>query len=256
MPVAEDAPTVDAPDEDEKGYRIVRTEEAVFAHHPGRRALPLPVRVRPVPARAARVARSCAASSTAASSIVVADDGLTLHHHGYTENLAHALLLAIDQPDAAAGHVFNVGDEEVLSIRQVIELVAARARARARDRLDAVRDRAAGAAAARAAAADPPRARHLARAQRVLGYRDVVPAREAIGRTARWLAEHPCEPGGQEEMVLTDPFDYAAEDRLIDVVATRASRRSTTPGSRSTPGYGLAYSGPGGRPRTNAEFDA
>ena len=28
--------------------------------------------------------------------IVVADDGLTLHHHGYTENLAHALLLAID----------------------------------------------------------------------------------------------------------------------------------------------------------------
>src|SRR5262249_57062729 len=57
--------------------------------------------------------------------MIVADDGLTLHHHGYTENLAHALLLAGEQPDAAAGKVFNVGDEEVLSVRQVIEIVAA-----------------------------------------------------------------------------------------------------------------------------------
>src|SRR5204863_300787 len=39
-------------------------------------------------------------------------------------NLAHAVLLAVDQPEAAAGKVFNCGDEEVLSIRQVVELVA------------------------------------------------------------------------------------------------------------------------------------
>src|SRR5262249_6052192 len=35
VPTAEDAPTVVEPEQDEKGYRIVRTEEAVFAHHPG-----------------------------------------------------------------------------------------------------------------------------------------------------------------------------------------------------------------------------
>ena len=57
--------------------------------------------------------------------IVVADDGLTLHHHGYTENIAHALLLALEQPDAAAGKLFNIADEEVLSVRQVVELIAA-----------------------------------------------------------------------------------------------------------------------------------
>ena len=57
--------------------------------------------------------------------LVVADDGLTLHHHGYTENLAHALVLASEQPEAAAGKVFNVGDEEVLSVRQVVEIIAA-----------------------------------------------------------------------------------------------------------------------------------
>ncbi len=39
--------------------------------------------------------------------LVVADDGLTLHHHGYTRNLAHAVLLAVDQPEAAAGTLFN-----------------------------------------------------------------------------------------------------------------------------------------------------
>src|SRR5262249_45582026 len=34
VPIAEDAPTVVEPGEDEKGFRIVRTEEAVFASHP------------------------------------------------------------------------------------------------------------------------------------------------------------------------------------------------------------------------------
>ncbi len=87
----------------------------------------------------------------------------------------------------------------------------------------------------------------LSRVRTQLGYRDVVPARVAIARTARWLAEHPCERGGQEEMVLTDPFDYAAEDALDrpwqHAIATR--RRAV---SRPQPGFGLAYSGPGGRP--------
>ena len=57
-----------------------------------------------------------------------------------------------------------------------------------------------------------------------LGHRDVVPAREATERTARWLADNRPAPGGTEEMVLTDPFDYAAEDVLIDSwLAARAS---------------------------------
>ncbi len=34
--------------------------------------------------------------------------------------------------------------------------------------------------------------------------------------TAAWLAEHRPEVGGTEEQVLTDPFDYEAEDRLMD----------------------------------------
>jgi hypothetical protein len=93
----------------------------------------------------------------------------------------------------------------------------------------------------------------LTRLHAQLGHRDVVPAREAIRRTARWLAENTPEPGGPEEHVLTDPFDYPNEDRLIDSwLAARAA--VVVPEFDPRPGVGLAYSGPQGRPRMHKEF--
>jgi len=93
----------------------------------------------------------------------------------------------------------------------------------------------------------------LTRVHTRLGHRDVVPARLAVRRTARWLAEHPPDRGGLEERILTDPFDYAAEDALID--AWQVARRSVVvPEFAVQPRWGLAYSGPDSRPRTNAEF--
>lgn len=82
-----------------------------------------------------------------------------------------------------------------------------------------------------------------------------MPARTALVHTARWLAEHPPAPGSTEEVVLTDPFDYEAEDRLVDAwLDARERVVPHTDGFTNPPGYGLAYSGPGGRPRTNQEF--
>src|SRR5262249_25752311 len=178
--------------------------------------------------------------------MIVADDGLTLHHHGYTENLAHALLLAIEQPDAAAGKIFNTGDEEVLSVRQVIEVVAQALGVR----LDVVSMPYEIATPARPLLTQPlptHRVLDLTRVRTELGYRDVTPARTAVALTARWLAEHPCAPGGQEETVLTDPFDYAAEDRLI--AAWRAAIASLAdPPFTNVTGYRLAYTAPARRP--------
>ena len=122
--------------------------------------------------------------------IVVADDGLTLHHHGYTENIAHALLLALEQPEAAAGKIFNIGDEEVLSVRQVVEIIAAALG----HRFEIVSMPYDLAVPARPLLAQPlptHRVLDLTRVRTDLGYRDVVPAREALARTARWLADHP-----------------------------------------------------------------
>jgi len=252
VPVPEDAPTVARPEDDEKGYRIVRTEAAVFAHQPRAAHFRYPYVYGPhqlVPREWLIVRRIL----DGREHIVVADEGLTLHHHGYTENLAHALLLAIEQPDSAAGTIFNTGDEEVLSIRQVIEVVAQALGAR----LDIVSMPYEIATPARPLLAQPlptHRVLDLTRIRTELGYRDVTPARTAVALTARWLAEHPCTPGGQEETVLTDPFDYAAEDRLI--ASWRASIATIAdPEFTNVPGYGLAYSGPGGRPRTKERFE-
>jgi hypothetical protein len=60
-----------------------------------------------------------------------------------------------------------------------------------------------------------------------------------------------------EETVLTDPFDYDAEDRLVDAwFASRDAVEMAAAQFVPAPGYGLAYSGPGGRPRSKEHFEA
>jgi hypothetical protein len=58
-----------------------------------------------------------------------------------------------------------------------------------------------------------------------------------------------------EETVLTDPFDYAAEDALIEAWRRALDSLPKVPFAVE-PGYGLAYSGPGGRARSNPVFEA
>ena len=251
VPVREDAPLVLDPAIDDKGYRIVRTEQAVFRRSPERRALPVSVPVRPVPAGAAQwcVVRRILDGRRR---IVVADDGLTLHHHCFTDNSAAAVVAGIEQPQRSAGTVFNVADEEVLTVRQVVELYATELDTE----LELVSMPYDLALPARPMLAQPlptHRVLDISLVRERLGHRDVVPARAAVRRTARWLAEHPLEVGGIEERVLTDPFDYEAEDALIESWCA-ARRAVTVPHFAVEPQWGLAYSGPQGRPRTHAEF--
>jgi nucleoside-diphosphate-sugar epimerase len=252
VPIAEDAPTVHEPADDEKGFRIARTEEVVFDLHPDAAHFRYPYVYGPyqlVPREWLVVRRVLDGRRR----IVVADEGLTLHHHGYTENLAHALMLAFEQPDAAAGKIFNVGDEEVLSVRQVVEVVAG-ALGVEFEIVSMPYDLAVPARPLQTQPLPTHRVLDLTRLRTDLGYRDLVPAREALARTAHWLAAHPLERGGQEERGLTDPFDYEAEDQLID--AWRAAVATMPAVAFETePMYGMAYSGPGGRPRTAADFD-
>lgn len=251
VPVDEHAETVREPTEDEKGYRVARTEELVFEQHPSAAHFRYPYAYGPyqlVPREWSIVKRVLDGRER----IVVADGGLTLHHHGYTVNLAHAVLLGVDRPEAAAGKVFNAADEEVLSIRQVVELCAAALE----HTFEIVSMPYEIAVPARPLLAQPlptHRVLDLTRLKSELGYHDVVPAREAVPHTARWLADNPLAPGAQEETVLTDPFDYAAEDRLIDAWQAALDGLPEVEFARE-PRFGMAYSGPGGRPRTRKEF--
>ncbi len=251
VPTREDAPVVDSPVEDEKGYRIARTEEALFATQPEAAHFRYPYVYGPyqlVPREWCIVRRVRDGRDV----IILPDDGLTLQSFGYAENLAHAVLLAVDHPERSAGQIYNCCDEETLTLRQVVELVLLELDHPMR----IVSMPHALAISARPLLMQPlptHRVLDLAKLRTELGYRDVVPARQAIRRTARWLFEHPPPPGGLEETVLQDPFDYAAEDRLVDAWDTALRSLPDVP-FRESPGYGLAYSGPGGR-SPSKDFD-
>jgi nucleoside-diphosphate-sugar epimerase len=251
VPVREEDELVDDPSVDSKGYRIVRTEEAVFAAHPQAAHFRYPYLYgpyQPVPREWLVVRRILDRRPR----MIIADEGLTLHHHAYTENCAAALLLAILDAERSGGTIFNIGDEEALTVRQMIELCADALGADL-ELISMPYDLAVPARPMQAQPLPTHRVLDLSALHHQLGHRDVVPAREAVGRTARWLAAHPPQPGGPEETVLTDPFDYANEDLLIDSwLAARAS--VSVPSFPAMPGYGLAYSGPTGRPRTHQEF--
>ena len=251
VPVREDGALVADESIDSKGYRIVRTEDAVFESHPSAAHFRYPYMYgpfQPVPREWSIVRRVLEGRTR----MIVADDGLTLHHHGYTENVAAAVLRAILHPELSGGRIFNVGDEEVLTIRQVVELCA-RALGAELELVSMPYDLAIPAWPLLAQPLPTHRVMDLSLLHHQLGHRDVLPAREAVRRTARWLADNRPEPGGTEETVLTDPFDYAAEDALMDSwLAARAS--VVMPQFTTKPAYGLAYSGPTGRPRTQKEF--
>lgn len=246
VPTPEDASLVHEEADDPKGWRIVRTEQAVFDAHPEATHFRYPIVYGPyqlLPREWCVVRRVL----DGRPHIILPEDGLSLETIGFVENLAHALLLAVDQPQAAAGQIFNCGDEEVLSLRQWVECIAAELGApleivsmpwelawSARPLIGQLRT--------------THRVMDLSKLRTRLGYRDVVPAREAVARTARWLRENPPPRGGTEEIALTDPFDYAAEDALIQNWQ-RALAALPKPEFDAEPDYTLAYSGPGGRPR-------
>ncbi|MDH4171261.1 MAG: hypothetical protein OEW42_16890 [Acidimicrobiia bacterium] len=242
VPTAEDA-VASGEDDDGKSYRIRRTEQMVFEHHPDATHFRYPYVYgprQPVPREWYFVRRLLDGRRR----IIVPDGGLTLNSQGYAENLAHGVVLAVGHP-AAAGQVFNLGDREVLTLAQSAELCAA-----ALDRpLELVSLPWSVAECARPLVGQhrpTHRLLDVTKAVHLLGYDDVVPARVAVGRTAQWLADHPPAPGGVEERVLEDPFDYAAEDRLL-AWWDGAVRTFVDPyAARSTrPGLGLHYGGPG-----------
>lgn len=142
--------------------------------------------------------------------IALEADGLNLTHRGYAENLATAVLLALDNPEAN-GRIFNVGDEQVLSVRALAATIAAALG----HEFEMVSVPLAASPCANPFALRQNTICDLS-AIRSLGYRDTVAVVEATRRAAVWLAEHPVRPDSAEEASLgARAFDYAAEQRVI-----------------------------------------
>ena len=165
--------------------------------------------------------------------MILPDGGLTLGTRGYAANLAHAVLLAVDQPEVSAGQVYNCGDEGLLSIHQWVELIA--------HTLEYEWELISlPAAVAHPSAPLLPLVpgwyhcvQDLTKIRTELGYRDVMPIEEALPQVVRWYVEHPPERGGVLEKALNDPFDYAAEDRLVTAYRACLDQLQEIPFERS-----------------------
>lgn len=170
--------------------------------------------------------------------MVIADGGLKLETRGYTENVARSVLLAADRPDVAAGRTYVVTDPHTYTMRQRIDFVAAVV-GHEFEYVDLPWDR--------ARPCHPlwryDRGHRMSDSQAIrdeLGYTEEVPVEQALHASVEWLVAHPPERGGEAERQLGDPFDYAAEDRVI-AAADRAAGEVVP---YELPGYAHQYRHP------------
>lgn len=251
-PTAESAELVAKPEEDEKGYRIVKTEQALFELIPNATHFRYPYVYGPyqmAPREWCIVRRI----RDGRSAIILPDGGLTLQTYGYAENIAHAVLLAADQPEVAQGQIYNCGDAVCLSLRQVVDVIA-EALQHSWDVISIPNEYCSAGLPMLGQPQSCHRLLDMGKITHQLGYTDKVSPVQALSRTAHWLMDNQPAPAAMEEMVLQDPFDYVAEDKLV---AAWRAMQNQWPGDDVfdvVPNVGMAYSGPGGRPRSSKEF--
>jgi len=212
LPTRERDPRAGAGD-NPKVLKMAETEDVLFAHHPDACHLRYPRLYGPgqVQPKEWCIVRRVLDGRRR---IIVPEGGLVVAVLAYSVNAAHALLCAVDRPEAAAGKVVNVTDERAVTLGQWAQLLAEGLG----EEIELI-----GMPWELARPAWPfgeatPHHRVLSTELLCgpLGYRDVLGVEAALPATGRWLADHPVERGSVTERGLQDPFDYDAEDRLID----------------------------------------
>lgn len=147
------------------------------------------------------------------SRIAVPDGGLHICHRGFVQNMAGGVVRALTSRRAKPG-VYNLGEEKLYTLAQL-----ARGVARALDRewdIYSVPGHLWTTPYAYTSFFD------LRKARAHLGYRDRMIPRDGLELTLAWLSQHP--RGDQWRWPgIEDPFDYAAEDRLIDECGAKLS---------------------------------
>ena len=211
-PVPENAPLSETGDH-QFGAKIVAAERVLFDHHPDATLFRYPYVYGPrqiAPREWSLVRRVLDGRKT----VVVMHGGMSLLSHHYSENAAHALMLAVDKRDVAAGKAYNCADDQQVDQRQLIE-IGARALGVEME-IVSIPD----IASAQGALIQYQPYHYLADTSLIrndLGYRDLVPLVEAITRTVQWYRDNPLAYGGEYEQRRKDVFDYEAEDRLIEL---------------------------------------
>jgi nucleoside-diphosphate-sugar epimerase len=211
-PVPESAAVVESEAEQRFGWLIAQSERIALEMHPGGTIFRYPYVYGPYQLRP-REWSFIRRLLDGRKQIILPHYGMSLSTHGWAGNLAHAVLLAVDQPEIAAGKTYNCGDLEQLTLAQIVQTIAA---ALGREvEIVPVSYELAGVHRARVLSPLGHQLLDLTRIRTELGYRDVLGVREALARTVEWYRTHPPAAGGDIERALGDPFDYAQEDRFV-----------------------------------------
>ena len=216
--------------ENEKTAKMVASEDLVFEHHPDATLFRYPLIYGPgqINPREWLIVKRIIDGRRR---VIVADGGLTLRTAGYGPNVGHALSLVAGRPAESAGKTYNVADEHCLTATQTIQVLA-----KALDvEMEIVSLPGELATPARPFLSAEHTLHQLMGIDAIrfdLGYRDPVPAVEALAITARDLFDNPIERNSITEMRLQDPFDYQAEDELIE-----AYRAGSTEAQRLADAY-------------------
>jgi len=150
--------------------------------------------------------------------LILPGGGLTLLSRGFADNIAHGVMLAVDNPSASAGQVYNVCDDRLVYNREWVTMLS-QILHHEFEFIEMPFDLLPN--SFRAAPTQLLFRYHRVMDNRKikgqLGYRDAVPVEKALETTVNWYLEHPLPPGGEMEQNLGDPYDYEYEDRLIEI---------------------------------------
>jgi nucleoside-diphosphate-sugar epimerase len=147
--------------------------------------------------------------------VALPDGGLGPFHRGYVNDVARAVVLALESP-LATGRTYNVGHKRVLTVRGITEMVA---RVMGHQ-WQIVSVPAKGLPPTNPYAPPYPIVYDLSRIRAELGYQESVSLEEGMQRTVAWLVDHPPTPEtwGLTRYLSHDAFDYAAEDTAMAAV--------------------------------------
>ena len=146
--------------------------------------------------------------------MILSDGGGSIHSRVGARNAAHALLLAVEQPERCAGKAYHVGDDDLVTVRQWAELVVHATGGDLGFRFLPSQLVTPGRAVLPFTSQGSPSCILDTTALRNdLGYHDVVALRDGLAETVRWILANVQEMRTNPN--IADPFDYEAEDQLV-----------------------------------------
>jgi nucleoside-diphosphate-sugar epimerase len=224
VPTAEDATRVAGEDEFRFGYLIRLTEDAVFERHAAGHYVATMFRYPLVYGRGALgscVWQVVERALDGRPHIVLPDGGQPIVTRGYAPNMAHAVLLSVDQPERSGGQIYNCGDLEQFSLAAWVQLICAEL-GHEMEIFGVPADLAWSTHELMPLQSAPlHQLFDLHKVRHELGYSDVVPARQAIAEVVRWHLAH---PGPRRGGRPGDPLNYRAEDEQVAIMRDTRAR--------------------------------